>query len=79
MKTPKFLDESVCIGCKQVLGVSLSCVRLFLLLLINFCVKEMVRFQRSCYQIFFQKPYSYFGYRLSYNHQNGVILIGKEP
>ena len=21
MKTPKFLDESICIGCKQILGV----------------------------------------------------------
>ena len=29
--------------------------------------------------IFFQKPCSCFGYRLSYNHQNGVIKIGKEP
>ena len=29
MKTPKFLDESVCIDCKQVLGVALSCVWLF--------------------------------------------------
>ena len=26
MKTPKILDESVFIGCKQVLGVALSCV-----------------------------------------------------
>ena len=24
MKTPKLLDESFCIGCKQVLGVALS-------------------------------------------------------
>ena len=28
---------------------------------------------------FFQKPCSCFGYRLSYNHPNGVIPIGKEP
>ena len=55
MKTPKFLDESVCIGCKQVLGVALSvfgCFDWFGLVLRNFCIKEMVRFQRSCCQIF---------------------------
>ena len=38
MKTPKFLDESVCIGCKQVLGVALSCVW-FGLVLRNFWYK----------------------------------------
>ena len=27
----------------------------------------------------FQKPCYCFGYRLSYNNPNGVILIGKEP
>ena len=26
-----------------------------------------------------QNPYSCFGYRLIYNHQNEVIQIGKEP
>ena len=26
-----------------------------------------------------QNPCSYFGYRLSYNHLNEVIIIGKEP
>ena len=36
MKTPKFLEESVCIGCKQVLGVAISCVWLFLLVWIGF-------------------------------------------
>ena len=29
MKTPNFFDESVCIGCKQVLEVTISCVWLF--------------------------------------------------
>ena len=28
---------------------------------------------------FCQNPYSCFGYRLSYNHPNEMILIGKEP
>ena len=28
---------------------------------------------------FFQKPSSCFGYRLSYNHPNEVLQIGKEP
>ena len=28
---------------------------------------------------FCQNPCSCFGYRLSYNHSNEVILIGKEP
>ena len=59
MKTPKFLDGSVCIGCEQVLGVALSCVWLFYwfgLVLRNFCIKEIVRFQRSRCQIIFKNP-----------------------
>ena len=32
------------------------CFDLFGLVLINFCIKEMVRFQRSCYQIVFKNP-----------------------
>ena len=59
--------------------VVFGCFDWFGLVLRNFCIKEMVRFQRSCYQIVFQKPYSCFGYRLSYNHPNGVISIGKKP
>ena len=35
----------------------------------------MLGFQRKCYQ----NPCSCFGYRLSYNHSNEVILIHKEP
>ena len=59
MKTPKILDESVCIGCKEVLGVALRCVGCFDwfgLVLRNFCIKEMMRFQRSCCQMFFKNP-----------------------
>ena len=50
-----------------------------------FCVmfvkREMLGFQRRCCQNFVksQDPYSCFGYRLSYNHPNEVILIDKEP
>ena len=42
-------------------------------------MKEMVRFQKELLSICFQKPFSCFSYRLSYNHPNGVIPIGKEP
>ena len=70
MKTPKFLDESVCICCKKVLGVALSCVFFcFGLVLKNFCVKEMMKFQRSCCQKVF-KPLFCFGYKLSYSNLN---------
>ena len=55
MKTSKKIYESVCIGCKKVLGVALSCVW-FGLVLRNFCIKEIVRFQRSCCQMFFKNP-----------------------
>ena len=52
----------------------------FGLVLRTFCIKEMVRFQRSCYQIGFKNPiHFFFCYRLSYNHPNGVIIIVKEP
>ena len=65
MKTPKFLDESVCIGCKQVLGVALSCVWLFLLVWIGF---EKFLYKGNCEVskellsiFFFQKPCFCFG------------------
>ena len=33
----------------------------------NFCIKEMMKFQRSCYKL----SYNFcFGYKLSYNHPN---------
>ena len=40
-----------------------------------FVKKEMFGFQRKCCQ----NPCSCFGYKLSYNQPNEVILIGKEP
>ena len=39
----------------------------------------MLSFQRKCCQNFVKNPCSCFGYRLSYNHPNQVIPIGKEP
>ena len=39
-----------------------------------FVKREMFCFQRKCCQ----NPISCFGYRLSYNQLNEVILIGKE-
>ena len=55
-----------------------GCFDWFGLVLRNICIKEKVRFQRSYCHMFFQKPCSCFGYRLSYNNPNRVILIGKE-
>ena len=82
MKTPKFLDESVCISCKQVLGVALSFVWLFRFVWIGFekfLYKRNGEVSKELLPNFFQKPCSCFGCRLSYNHPNRVILIGKEP
>ena len=41
--------------------------------------KRNVWFSKEMLSIFFQNPCSCFGYRLSYNHQNEVIPIVKEP
>ena len=38
----------------------------------------MLSFQRKCCQNFVKNLCSCFGYRLSYNHPNKVIPIGKE-
>ena len=73
MKTLKFLDESVFIGYKKVLGVSLSCVWLFWLVWIGFekfLYKGNGEVLKDLLSIFFQKPWSCFGYRLSNNHPN---------
>ena len=48
----------------------------FGLVLRNFCIKEIVRFQRNCCQVF-SKTLFFFSYTLSYNNPNLVILIGK--
>ena len=67
--------KEFCFGCKLVLGLCwVKFRRVFLvgLVLCNVCKREML--SKFC-----QDPYSCFGYRLSYNHPNEVILIGKEP
>ena len=48
-----------------------------------FCVvfakRENVEFSKEMLSNFVKNPCSCFGYILSYNHPNEVILIGKEP
>ena len=44
-----------------------------------FVKRENVGFSKEMLSKFCQDPCSCFGYRLSYNHPNEVILIGKEP
>ena len=70
MKTPKFLDESICIGCKKFWGVALSCVWLFWIEFEKFLYKGNGEVSKELLSNFFQKPCSCFGYRLSYNHPN---------
>ena len=41
--------------------------------------RENVGFSKEMLSKFCQYPCSCFDYRLSYNHQNEVILIDKEP
>ena len=43
------------------------------------CKKGNVWFSNEMLSKICQNPCSYFGYRLSYNHPNEVIPIGKEP
>ena len=44
-----------------------------------FVKRENVGFLKEMLSKFCQDPCSCFGYRLSYNHPNEVIQIGKEP
>ena len=59
--------------------VVLHCFDWFGLVLGNGCKKENVGFSKKMLSKICDNPYSYFGYRLSYNHPNEVILIVKEP
>ena len=59
--------------------VVLHCFDWFGLVLRNGCKKENVEFSKEMLSKIFQNPCSCFGYRLSYNHTNEVIPIGKEP
>ena len=43
------------------------------------CKKRNVWFSKEMLSKFCQNLCSCFGYKLSYNHQNEVIQIGKEP
>ena len=45
----------------------------------NGCKKETVGFSKEMLSKICKNPCSCFGYRLSYNHPNEVIPIGKEP
>ena len=59
-----------------------GCSKLCLVVLIGFekfLYKGNCEVSKELLPNFFQKPCSGFGYRLSYNHPNGVIAIGKEP
>ena len=59
--------------------VVLHCFDWFGLVLRNDCKKENVRFSKEMLSKIYQNSCSCFGYRLSYNHPNEVISIGKEP
>ena len=59
--------------------VVLHCFDWFGLVLRNGCKKENVGFSKEMLSKFCQNPCSCFVYRLSYNHQNEVLQIFKEP
>ena len=59
--------------------VVLHCFDWFGLVLRNGWKKENVGFSKEMLSKIYQNPCSCFGYRLSNNHPNDVILIGKEP
>ena len=50
-----------------------------MLVLMSCCKKENVRFLKEILSKFVKNPCVCFGYRLSYNHPNELIPIGKEP
>ena len=51
-----------------------------MLVLMNCCKKENVRFLKDRNSVKICKnPCVCFGYKLSYNHPNELIIIGKEP
>ena len=57
----------------------MHCFDWFGLVLRNGYKKENVGFSKEMLSNIFQNPCSCFGYTLSYNHPNKVIIIGKEP
>ena len=65
-----------------VLGWVLKCIvgwYWFGLVLMNVFKKENVMFSKELLSKICQNPCSCFNYRLSYNHPNEVISMGKEP
>ena len=46
---------------------------------IVFLKRENVEFSKEMLSKFYKQTPIFFGYILSYNHPNEVILIGKEP
>ena len=59
--------------------VVFHCFDWFGLVLTNGFKKKNVGFSKEMLSKIYQSPCSCFGYRLSYNHPNEVIPIGKEP
>ena len=57
-------------------GIALHCLDWFGGMFVR---RENVGFSKEILSKFCQHPCSCFGYRLSYNHQNEEIPIGKEP
>ena len=55
------------------------CLGWFGLVWRSVCKKGKSWFSKEMLSKFCQDPLSCFGYRLSYNHPNEVIQIGKEP
>ena len=62
-----------CVG----LGFEVYCW--LVLVLMNVFKKENVMFSKELLSKICQNPCSCFNYRLSYNHPNEVISMGKEP
>ena len=58
--------------------IVLHCFDWFGLVLRNGCKNDNVRFSKKMLSKICQNHCSCFGYRLSYNHPNEVISIGKE-
>ena len=64
------------------LGSVLKCIvdwYSFGLVLRNVCKNRNARCAKELLSKICQNPFSSFCYKLSYNHPNVVILIGKEP
>ena len=82
MKTPNVYKKSFVLVVNEFWGyVRLSFEEYYWLVLVwgSGCKKRNVWFSKEMLSKFCQNPCSCCGYRLSYNHPNEVIPIGKEP